>query len=201
MRHTSFTFSVTELSQLFRAWFAIALAFGILLNGGFALTPKFFFLVVVAAFTVGLGFLLHELAHKAVAVRYGCWAEFRSFDSMLVLAVLMSFFGFILAAPGAVFIQGRVSVSRNGLISAVGPLTNLFLGIVFLLLSFVLSGSLGIIAFYGLMINSWLAIFNLLPILGLDGTKVFRWNKLVYFSMLVFAFGMLGLSYFLNNNV
>ena len=78
-----------------------------------------------------MAFLLHELGHKLVAQKYGCQAEFRSFDQMLILAVIMSFFGFILAAPGAVLIQGRVSRKQNGIISATGPGVNLSLAVMF----------------------------------------------------------------------
>ncbi len=193
MRKQKFRFSTShnEIMQLLRAWAAISFAFAIILNGSFGFNTRFFYLMVVAAFTVGTGFLLHELAHKVLALRYGCRAEFRSFDMMLVLAIAMSFFGFIFAAPGAVFIEGRVNDRKNGIISAVGPLTNMVLALLFFSASLVLSpfsAALGDIMFYGSIINSWLAIFNLIPLANLDGTKVLKWSKAAYFSMLGFAF-------------
>ena len=185
-------FSTTELQHLFRAWLVISVAFAILLSGGFALDVQFLAAVVLAAITVGLGFLLHELAHKFLAQRYGCIAEFRAFDTMLMLALVMSFFGFILAAPGAVFIHGNVNTARNGRISAVGPLVNILLGLVFfvLLIAFKLANAhdlLITLAFYGLSINGWLALFNMLPFWQLDGTKVLRWNKKIYGLMIAGA--------------
>lgn len=200
MKKTGFRFSTShdEVLQILRAWAAISLAFAILLNRGFGFSPRFFYLMLVAGFTVGMGFLLHELAHKVLALRYGCRAEFRSFDVMLVLAVAMSFFGFIFAAPGAVFIEGRVNVRKNGIISAVGPLTNMLLALLFFLATVVVSmfsSALAEVLFYGSIINSWLAIFNLLPFANLDGTKVLKWSKAAYFSMLGLSFALWMLPY------
>ncbi len=183
-----FTMSFDEFSQLFRAWIAISVAFAILLNGGFTLDAEFLAFIVIAGLTVGTGFLLHEMGHKVVALRYGCKAEFKSFDMMLLLAVAMSFFGFVFAAPGAVFIQGKVNEIRNGIISAIGPIINILLGVLFFLAAIFFKGDIGSVALYGLMINGWLAIFNLIPFLDLDGAKVFRWSKPVYFSLVFFAF-------------
>src|SRR3989344_1536941 len=115
-------FSNLEKKELIKAWLAISIAFGIVLKGtNLGFIQNF----ILAALTVGVGFLLHELAHKVVAQRYRCWAEFRAFDQMLILAVLMSFFGFVFAAPGAVFIKGFVTKEKNGKISVAGPITNI----------------------------------------------------------------------------
>ena len=169
-------FSPAEMKDLVRAWLLLSLAFAIVF-AGFSLDFRFFVAVLTAGFTAGTGFLLHELAHKFVAQKYGCHAEFHAFDQMLWLAVLMSFFGFIFAAPGAVMIRGRINARKNGLISLAGPLTNLVLGILFAVFS-LLSPS-GLFRM-GVQINLWLAVFNMLPFFGLDGTKVLAWNKKVY---------------------
>lgn len=171
--------SETEIKDLIKAWIAISIAFAIIMRGlaGLGLYQVF----IVAAVTVGTGFLLHELGHKLAAQRYGCFAEFRSFDQMLLLAVFMSFFGFVFAAPGAVMIRGPVGKRRNGIISAAGPVVNIALALLFLLLVFVsYSGFISVIAFYGFYINSWLALFNMIPIWNLDGAKVLGWSKLAY---------------------
>jgi Zn-dependent protease len=189
-------FSSTELQNLARAWAIISVAFAIVLNGGFGLTQEFLTIVIVSAITVGLGFLLHELMHKYFAQKYGCHAEFRAFDKMLLIALGMSFFGFIFAAPGAVFIQGNINISRNGRISAAGPATNIVLGFAFILLGYAAIAFyplpiLLLAAKYGAIINGWLAIFNMLPIMGLDGTKVLAWDKKIYASIMILAIGMM----------
>jgi Zn-dependent protease len=188
--------SEREIRDLIKAWAAISLAFAMIMRGFADLS--FYQAFIVAAITVGTGFLLHELGHKIVAQRYGCFAEFRSFDQMLLLAILMSFFGFVLAAPGAVMIHGPVGVRRNGKISAAGPIVNLVLALVFLwLLLMQSSGILGVIAFYGYFINSWLALFNMIPIWNLDGAKVLKWNKKVYGVIVAVALGLMFLQNFM----
>lgn len=171
--------SEKELKDLLKAWLAISIAFAIVLRQGIGL--NFYQVFIVSAVTVGTGFLLHELGHKFVAQRYGCFAEFRSFDQMLILAVIMSFFGFVFAAPGAVMIAGRVDTRKNGIISAAGPVVNLILASFFLSILFMSpDGMLKILAFYGFFINSWLALFNMIPVWNFDGAKVLKWDKKIY---------------------
>lgn len=173
-----------EIRDLIKAWIAISLAFAIVGRNLYA--SSFAVIFIVSAFTVGIGFLLHELGHKVVAQRYGCFAEFRSFDKMLVLALLMSYFGFVFAAPGAVMIQGNVTTRKNGIISVAGPLVNIMLALLFLV-SLLVFPFLGIFSYYGFLINSWLALFNMIPIGNFDGAKVLRWNKAVFSSVVVLS--------------
>lgn len=170
-------FSRIELVDLGKAWFAISLAFAIMLGGIF--TENFLFYFFLSAIAVGSGFLLHELAHKFFAQRYNCWAEFRADNKMLFIAVLFSLFGYIFAAPGAVIISGRVDQRKNGIISLAGPATNVVLALVFAYITS-FGGFFQYLGSFGFKINAWLALFNMIPFGFFDGTKVFRWNKLVY---------------------
>lgn len=195
--------SEREIRDLLKAWIAISIAFAMVMNKFpdlKALGLSFYEIFIIAAITVGLGFLLHELGHKIIAQRYGCFAEFRSFDQMLFLAVLMAYFaGIVFAAPGAVMISGPVGVRRNGKISAAGPIVNLVLALAFLwFLLMKPGGILAIIAFYGFFINSWLALFNMLPFGNFDGRKILRWNKTVYGVMVAIALGFMFLQNFIS---
>lgn len=179
--------SETEIKDLLKAWIAISIAFAIALSSS-VFSADFYTKFIIASLTVGIGFLFHEMGHKIVAQRYGCFAEFRSFDNMLLLAIAMSFFGFIFAAPGAVMITGRVNKTKNGRISAAGPAVNLALALLFLALIFVqLPDLFKPIAYYGFLINSWLALFNMIPFWLFDGYKILKWNKLVYASIAALA--------------
>ncbi len=190
-------FSQREIKDLFFAWLLVSFAFAILFTGiGKIFSYAFLISLLIAGFTVGVGFLLHELAHKYVAQKYKLFAEFHAFYSMLFLSILMSFFGFIIAAPGAVYIKGNVTKEKNGKIAIAGPLTNIMLAFLFLLFNILVSDNkiIDLILFYGFRINSLLALFNMLPFMPFDGAKVLAWRKKVYgivilISLLLFIGG------------
>jgi len=131
-------FDRRELRDLVAAWAALAVAFT------FFLAPQEFLelgpadlndlvaLFVVSVFTVGAAFLLHELAHKVVAVRFGQVAAFRADYGMLGVAIASGLAGFLFAAPGAVYHRGRITDRQNGLVAVAGPVTNLAIAAVFL---------------------------------------------------------------------
>ncbi|MFH1510143.1 MAG: metalloprotease [Candidatus Woesearchaeota archaeon] len=182
-------FSSLELRELFKAYAAISLAFGILLWRGYGI--DFPVSIFISALTVGVGFALHELSHKVVAQHFGLSAEFRAFNHFLLLAIAMSFFGFIFAAPGAVFIQGYATQRRHALISSSGVIANICAAVCFAALFLLSSGIVKAVGAYGAMINSYLALFNLIPFGGFDGATVFRWNKKLYGVLAFFAFSLL----------
>jgi Zn-dependent protease len=183
-----------ELKDLLIAWIFISLAFaivrtsdsGIGINTYFSM--EFLTMILISALTVGIAFLFHELAHKVVAQRYNCWAEFRADINMLIMALLMSFLGFVFIAPGAVMIYGQITKKQNGIISLAGPLTNIIIAILMLPLFFINLKGLWIdVVTSGYIINAWLALFNMIPLWNFDGRKIFKWSKLAYFSTLMVA--------------
>jgi Zn-dependent proteases len=145
-------------------------------------------LILITFVAVGLGFILHELAHKFLAMRYGFWAEYRLWMEGLIFAVITAALGFLFVAPGAVYIHGEyISREQNGKISASGPATNLILAGLFFLLLYYLpsSGIITTIGVLGFYVNSFLAMINLIPISMLDGAKIIRWNPVVWVVMAV----------------
>ncbi len=188
-------FSKTEVRDIIIATLVLAFAFSRTIElFPFSFNPSGF---LPSLLIVGLGFILHELAHKFVAQKYGFFAEFRMWTMGLLLAVAGSFIGFIFAAPGAVYIAPtlkgkfaftvhRITSRENGLISVAGALVNIAIAGGFFALSFLYPG-LKDFALQGTSINFFLAAFNLLPIPPLDGSKVFGWNKLVWLGAIGIA--------------
>jgi Zn-dependent protease len=150
---------------------------------------------------VGLGFILHEMAHKYLAIHYGYWAEYRMWVGGLLFALVTAFaVGFVFAAPGAVYIHGNyIKNSENGKISLAGPATNIILAMLFLSIPLLFQNSLLVgIGILGATINSFLAFFNLIPFSMLDGAKIFRWNPLVWIAtmgvaVILLAYTMFGI--------
>jgi Zn-dependent protease len=193
--NSSLSFSSRELRDLAVAWVALGVAFAIffagggqrailgLLQGGIA-GP-----LVVSLLTAGVGFLLHELAHKVVAVRFGQVAEFRADYGMLFLAVMSALVGFIFAAPGAVYHRGMLTDREHGLIAVAGPVTNLLLGAVFVVV--LVAGVVAnadfarLVGSRGVAINVFLAAFNMLPFGSLDGRTVVDWSMVAFAAVFV----------------
>jgi Zn-dependent protease len=139
-------------------------------------------------------FVIHELGHKFLAQFYRAWAEFRVlFYGAVVTAIsALPFFPFKFIAPGAVMISGNLSVSRSGRVSLIGPLTNLAMGMGFLCVYLILAaGDSGSpILLVGARFNGFIGFFNLIPFMGLDGQKIFGWNKIVWVLTMAGAIGL-----------
>jgi Zn-dependent protease len=190
------SFSARELQDLVVAWVALGLAFAIFFERGATgfLQSGVVYPLVVSLLTAGVGFLLHELAHKVVAVRFDQVAEFRADYSMLFIAIMSAVVGFLFAAPGAVHHRGYLTEREHGLIAFAGPVMNLLLAVVSLpLLVFGVSAGSDLITEIGakgLAINLFLAAFNLIPFGGLDGKTVVGWSKVVWFVSFVVSAGL-----------
>ncbi len=184
-------FSRREVVDLVAAWVALSVAFGGFFFGPDALVAAAPLVVGVSLVSSGVGFVVHELAHKVVAVRFGQVAGFRADYGMLVLAVLSGLAGFLFAAPGAVYHRGRITARQNGLISLAGPVTNLVLAGVFGALVALPAPSLvTLVGQLGVLVNAFLAAFNLIPYGPLDGKSVLRWNTLVWAGSFAVSLGL-----------
>ena len=148
---------------------------------------------ILASFIIViLSFMTHEFGHKFTAQRFGAWSEFRMYPVGLVLCLIFSFLGFLFAAPGAVYIRGYINDEMNGKISMAGPLVNIIISAAtlapaILVTDWVTSYILFTIAY----LNAFLALFNMIPIPPLDGSKIMKWNVAVYIIMIVAALSLI----------
>jgi Zn-dependent protease len=138
-------------------------------------------------------FVVHEFGHKFLAQLYHAWAEFRLvlFSAAITAFSALPIMPIKFIAPGAVFI-GPLSNSRHGKVAWIGPLTNLAMGGGFILayLASALYFDPMPIFLVGARFNAWIAIFNLIPFMGLDGAKIIGWNKIVYGLTMAGAVGL-----------
>jgi Zn-dependent protease len=182
-----------EIEDLIISAFILAAAFGIAISGGYAAFSSPRTLATTCFITligVSSGFILHEMGHRFMARRFGCIAEYTMWPAGLIIALVSSLFGFVFASPGAVVIRsgtdpsGKPTLTRekSGQISIAGPVMNICLAVVFRLLDVAFPTLLFSLGVY---INAWLAIFNLVPFGPLDGTAVFKWNKMVWLAAVV----------------
>lgn len=140
-----------------------------------------------------LSFVGHEMGHKYVAQKYGFWSEFRAYPTGLFLGLAMSFFGFIVALPGAVMIRGNyITDEQEGKISIAGPLVNMILAAIGLIGVMLTNHTFMVVPFYLLLsLNSALGLFNMIPFPPLDGYKIARWSV----PMLVAGLAIAGIEF------
>lgn len=173
-------FSTTELKHLL---------VGVLLTSAIGFSMPLYWAVwlygypevlTALAIVFTFSFITHELAHKITAQRYGLWAEFRitMFGALITLLSIISPFKII--SPGAVMVGGVADRKTIGKTSIAGPLTNITLALFFLAFTQVLHDHIAFVFYFGLLINSFIALFNLIPFGILDGFKVFFWNKAIW---------------------
>jgi Zn-dependent protease len=198
------TFSRIEVKQILISAVVLSIAFAIAQSdGAWKINPASLPTLAAFAFVaVGIGFLAHELiGHKIIAQRFGLFAEYRMWNTGLAIAFLSSLLGFVFAAPGAVYIAQRmdlwgkpvpVTKKRMGIVGLMGPVVNIAVGLIFVCLHFLSPVSAyGYELFrFGASINIWLALFNMLPIPPLDGSKVLFWDRRVFAVMFVVLVAM-----------
>ena len=203
-------FSEIEIRHLALATGAFTLALGFMWGNGLQGMlqlgiPIWLFTVLVMmplmAIAVAPAFILHEIGHKIIARKNGCWAEFRADPSGLRFGVILALLlGVVFMSPGAVMVAGNVDRRQNGHIAVAGPVVNLILAVIGVMVGAAL---LGIIGEYGILVHivrSWvwanviIGLFNMLPFGPLDGVKVREWSEPVFYTLiLIFAFPVLSL--------
>ena len=191
-------FSKTEIEHLTQATIAFAIALGLMFSGGLmgALgdTSKFILFSFIGLVTFTPGFLVHEIAHKVQARKYGCWAEFRASPGGLRLGLIVAaLIGVVFMAPGAVMVAGNTSREQFGKIALAGPVSNVALWCIGLALA-VTVGSTNIyfdlFIFYWMMANGILGALNMLPFGPLDGKKIRTWSVPVFWIWLIICLSM-----------
>ncbi|PLC67322.1 peptidase M50 [Thermoproteus sp. CP80] len=153
--------------------------------------------ILLPTTAVAIAIVPHELAHRQIARRRGCWSRFALYRPGFLVTLIVNGLVGIFARGPVLFISGYTLIScysytreDDGLISLAGPATNMAVALLSLaLLS--LPVELGLLTaqflIYLMRLNSFVAFFNLLPLGPLDGAKIFRWNIPIWAVMFLAA--------------
>jgi len=192
-------FSGQEIKDLVFAWLAVAVIFTIAFrpSNNYAVIALYF---IIYLFFAGLGVILHELSHKFVAQKYHYNAFFIANYQFTLVSLMISIFGVVLIAPGAVYITPAPDRKRGANISVAGPAMNAALAVLFLLLAFA-SPPFANIMVLGAMLNAYLAVFNMLPIPGFDGSKIWGSDNLKGVIVAIIAVAALAATYAMQSGI
>ncbi len=192
-------FSSTEIRDLIIASILVILvgisifgnSFGILnaINVVGDLLSSGFWWIVVGTIGIFLGsFMAHELAHKFVAQNYGMWSEFRMTSMGYYLSAMAILFSLPIFGTGVVYTSGTTNTEHNGKSNLAGPLTNFVIASALAIISIILALLkvpiiiIGLLLRYGIQLNAFLGLFNMIPIQPFDGATVKFWSNKVWIA-------------------
>jgi Zn-dependent protease len=178
-------FSNEEIKDLVIATLVLAVAFTMALGHHYLFSePLVMFIVYfpISLIATATAFTAHEVGHKFMAQKYGFPAEFVINHMGILVALGTAFlFGVLFALPGAVVFSGAGADKRLvGHVGAAGPAINIVLALAFVPLMIFVWAPLYIVV----IINIFLAGFNMIPFGPFDGLKVWRWNPGIYIGMM-----------------
>lgn len=169
------------------------------------LSYEFLFYIIPVTSLTGFSLFVKSFFQKTMARHTEAFMEFKLWLPGGIIGVFTSLLGVVAALAGGVRFYtdyyeryGMWKVDLNpqqlGVLSLVGVSTYLLLAIFFAMLSpigLTLSGQN--VFMFGGLINSYLALFSLLPVQPLDGKHVardnmFTWGMMVVFSLVAVIF-------------
>ena len=188
----------SEVRELVLGDLVLSVAYSIflsqILSNGRNTLQLLIYLFPIALVAVSLSFILHELMHKFAAQHFGAFAAFKTSPTGLMITIISPFLGLLFGIPGATYIYKQLTVKEDGYVSLAGPLTNFVVfGVFFSLGMLLYSGFPGqVISIFEssaqvlsnpylenmldltVFLSIYLAFYNMLPIMPLDGSKVLR---------------------------
>jgi Zn-dependent protease len=153
-----------------------------------------FFLCLIA---VAVAIFVHESVRRIMGLEQGFRVEFKPFMYGLIAGLVLAFMSYgklIFLAYGGIqfhmmeshrlgYFRYRTSMFVLGRVSALACLANLFVAILFKMMTFLPDAFVHKMV----LINVLFAITNLLPIPPLDGVSLLFASRMIYLSMFVFV--------------
>jgi Zn-dependent protease len=145
----------------------------------FTLDNILIFFVVAGVTTV-----VHDLAHKRMALKYKVMAEYKFWTLGTAIMILTSWlFGNVFAQSARTLMEGEeIPVKEEAAIALAGPRVSLQLaGLFFILMVLKFTpwgGIFGTIGALGFSFNLLTAVYSLIPFEPMDGGKIYKLSKL-----------------------
>lgn len=145
-----------------------------------------------------VSYLSTIIPKKLLAKRFGCTSRYMLTKLGLLLSVVTIIFPVKYLSPGMLIIPELdfISKKRSGIISAIGSIINIILGITFIALGIFLSdfSLFAILMLTGAFITSQITLLRLIPLGLLPGKRILNWSWPVFTIMLVLALAIFILS-------
>ena len=169
--------------------------------------------LIIVLIIVAVSFLAHITIQKIQALEWGFKLEYKLWWYGLIIALAAAFFSrgkIWLLIPGGIFLhimpvhrlgwfRYRTNMMVNGVVALLGPLTNVALALICRGLLIFMPGNT--VLYNGIFVNLWMAVFTMLPIPPLDGSRVFFFSRLNYVLIVGSIFGLALLLKFTNINI
>ncbi|MFT4250179.1 MAG: hypothetical protein ACMXYD_02350 [Candidatus Woesearchaeota archaeon] len=138
--------------------------------------------IFTSLLAITISVLARQAAQKYFAHKHNKQVTFQINTLTALLSIPVAFIGVLLAAPGKTIISGFVSRKEQGIIAAIGPITSLAIALITLTIFFTGINTALIASF--VLLNSYYALFTLLPLWEFDGEKIFTYNKTIYAALI-----------------
>ena len=152
--------------------------------------PDFSGFFLISIIIVLFSYFVRELMHKFVARKFGCMSTFKLWPPGIligIMSIFLKYFGgwnIVFAAPGFAeivpyrfgrmgFKVARVTPKDLGLVALAGTGINVFFAVLFKAFPYGIFQTLS-------LYNGLIALFNLIPISPLDGSKIFLWSMMTW---------------------
>lgn len=200
-----------EVRDIIISAVVLGVAFTIAFLGGperflFILQPSFILYFIPTTLLALLSIVAKEVSQKNAARALESHAFYDIWTPGIILSILSSFLGFVIAAVGGIKVAteyteryGRWTINltpkQMGIIATLGPIVYMGISLGFVMLSplspTIASGKN--VFLLAANMNITLALFSMIPIDPLDGEKILRWNFLIWFFLILMGFAVVGM--------
>lgn len=132
-------------------------------------------------------YMIHEMAHKFTAQHYGMWSEFRMTTQGYYLSVIAILFSIPIFGTGVVYTGGAKNMEESGKVNLAGPFSNFIVAAILAIIAIyipIMGVSVPFQAIfvlqYGIIINAWIGLFNMIPFQPFDGGTIREWNMRIW---------------------